>query len=117
VPLIKIKDQATEICCDISMENDLSLYKASLLRCYVAMDARFPQLLCLVKTWAQARNINDAAHHTLNSFGYTLLVIQFLQMCSPPVLPSLQVDEHEHEHEHEYEKEYEYEDEYEYEYY
>ena len=44
------------------------------------MDNRFARVLGLVKTWASARNINDAAQHSLNSFGYTLLVIQFLQV-------------------------------------
>ena len=38
----------------------------------------YTQLLTLVKGWAQARNINDAAQHTLNSFGFTLLVIQVM---------------------------------------
>jgi len=96
VPLIKITDHKTGLCCDISMENDLSLYKSALLRSYVAIDDRFPKLLALVKTWAQARNINDAAQHSLNSFGYTLLVIQFLQISSPPVLPCLQAETLQH---------------------
>ena len=33
------------------MENDLSLYKAALLRCYVGIDARLPALVALVKIW------------------------------------------------------------------
>jgi len=92
VPLIKIRDLATNFQLDISMENDLSLHKAALLSVYVQVDERFPRLLQLVKHWAKARRINDAAAQTLNSFGYTLLVIQFLQNCKPPILPSLHAD-------------------------
>ena len=51
VPLIKISDHKTGLNCDISMENDLSLYKAALLRCYVGIDARLPALVALVKMW------------------------------------------------------------------
>ena len=47
VPLIKISDHKTGLNCDISMENDLSLYKAALLRCYVGIDARLPALVAL----------------------------------------------------------------------
>ncbi|EKX30845.1 hypothetical protein GUITHDRAFT_51872, partial [Guillardia theta CCMP2712] len=87
VPIVKISDQTSGVHCDISMQNDLSLYKDALLRSYVKIDSRFQKLVALVKTWAKARAINDAAAHTLNSFGYTLLIIQFLQVCSPPVFP------------------------------
>lgn len=66
--------------------------QASLLRTYVSLDGRVAPLLSLIKTWAKARGINDASEHTLNSFGYTLLLIQFLQTRQPPVLPCLQAD-------------------------
>jgi hypothetical protein len=36
--------------------------------------------------------INDASEHTLNSFGYTLFLIQFLQTRDPPILPCLQAE-------------------------
>jgi DNA polymerase sigma len=44
----------------------------------------------VVKHWANSRDLNDASQGTLNSFGWALLVIQYLQMLQPPILPSLQ---------------------------
>jgi len=89
VPLIKVTDYATNINCDISMESELSQHKSNFLRAYVSIDSRLRELLALVKHWAKARNINDATSHTLNSFAYTMMVIQFLQTRSPPILPCL----------------------------
>lgn len=40
--------------------------------------------------WSKARFIGDASKGSLNSFGYTLLVLYFLQHCSPPVIPNAQ---------------------------
>ncbi len=31
VPLVKITDERTRLCCDVSMENDLSLFKVEIL--------------------------------------------------------------------------------------
>jgi terminal uridylyltransferase len=42
-----------------------------------------------VKAWAKARGINSAPQGTLNSFGYSVLVLHFLQRVEPPILPVL----------------------------
>ena len=41
--------------------------------------SRARQLVVVVKTWAKARRINSAQEGTLNSFGFSLLVIHYLQ--------------------------------------
>jgi hypothetical protein len=47
-------------------------------------------LINKVQFWGKQRGIGDASQGTLNSFGYTLLVLQFLQSgCDPVVLPRL----------------------------
>lgn len=48
------------------------------------------KLIRFVKHWAKARGINNPSEHTLSSYGYILMVINFLQRQNPPVLPVLQ---------------------------
>ncbi len=40
----------------------------------VAIDARFPALLRLVKAWAKAQGINNAHEKTFNSYALSMLV-------------------------------------------
>merc|ERR1712130_349150 len=37
------------------------------------------ELIVIIKYWSKQRGINDAYNGYLNSFGYTLLIIQFIQ--------------------------------------
>lgn len=48
------------------------------------------KLIRFVKRWAKARGINNPSEHTLSSYGYILMVINFLQRQNPPILPVLQ---------------------------
>ena len=75
--------------CDFSHLEKTSLPNARLLRHYIALDWRVRPLLLFVKFWARQRNVNNALEGTLNSFGFCLMVIHYLQACSPPVLPVL----------------------------
>lgn len=56
-------------------------------------DARFAKLVLVSKTWAKENGINNAHHKTLSSYTLTLMVVHFLQICDPPVLPCLQVED------------------------
>jgi len=88
VPIIKIKDHNhTWLSVDLSVENELPVFKSRLLHEYSMIDGRFAQLVLLVKAWAKARQINSAAQGTFNSFGLSLLVVHFLQV-SPSPSPS-----------------------------
>jgi len=90
VPIVKITDlNDTWLAVDLSVENELPVFKSRLLHEYSLIDARFSQLVLIVKAWAKARDINSAAHGTLNSFGLSLLVVHYLQNVEPPILPRL----------------------------
>jgi terminal uridylyltransferase len=90
VPIVKIRDQSdTWLAVDLSVENDLPVFKSRLLHEYTLIDARFAKLVQLVKAWAKTRQINSAAQGTFNSFGLSLLVLHYLQNVEPPVLPRL----------------------------
>jgi DNA polymerase sigma len=88
VPVLKIKHSTAGITLDISIENTNAHKKTRFLCACAEIDPRFRTLVCLVKYWAHRRRINDAANKTLNSFAYTLALIQFLQTRSPSILPS-----------------------------
>jgi DNA polymerase sigma len=45
----------------------------------------------MVKYFAKVCDIGDASRGSLSSYAYILMLIFYLQRCSPPVLPVLQV--------------------------
>ena len=49
-------------------------FKCRVLRALATIDARFPAMVRVVKTWARARGLNDSSNGTLNSFALSLLV-------------------------------------------
>ena len=87
VPILQIN--ASGVAVDLSVENELPVFKSRLLHEYTLLDHRFAQLVLLVKAWAKARQISSAQHGTFNSFGLSLLVLHYLQQLEPPVLPFL----------------------------
>lgn len=94
VPIVKFRDKEFDIESDISIRNSLSKFKTRLLKMFLKTDRRVKPLILAVKHWAKSRDIGDAARGTLNMFGYTLLVIQFLQCVQPPVLPVVSCTAH-----------------------
>jgi hypothetical protein len=89
IPIVRISAGGVEV--DISLENDLPVYKSKLLHRYSLLDPRFPILVKIIKTWARAKNINSAEHGTLNSFSLSLMVVHYLQQVEPPVLPRIPI--------------------------
>ncbi|RIB08256.1 hypothetical protein C2G38_2212127 [Gigaspora rosea] len=53
----------------------------------------------IIKHWARRRDLNDAACGTLSSYTWTCMVLNFLQMRYPPILPVLKINEDENENE------------------
>ena len=91
IPILQFVDAETKIECDICINNRLALRNTALLRTYSLIDPRLRVMAAIIKDWSKKRNINNPAEHTLSSYAYILLLINFLQRCSPcPVLPVLQ---------------------------
>uniref|UniRef100_A0A7N0UYV5 RNA uridylyltransferase n=1 Tax=Kalanchoe fedtschenkoi TaxID=63787 RepID=A0A7N0UYV5_KALFE len=90
VPIVKLKDPATEISCDICVNNVLAVVNTKLLRDYARIDVRLRQLAFIVKHWAKSRGVNETYHGTLSSYAYVLMCIHFLQQRRPAILPCLQ---------------------------
>ncbi|CAG8724294.1 4080_t:CDS:2 [Gigaspora margarita] len=49
----------------------------------------------IIKYWARKRDLNDAACGTLSSYTWICMVLNFLQMHYPPILPILKINEKE----------------------
>lgn len=90
VPVIKMRDPASNLHVDVCVNNMLAIRNTQLLKAYADLDERFRYLCMLVKMWAKRRDLNDAYNGTLSSYAYTLLVIHYLQTLDNPVLPCLQ---------------------------
>lgn len=90
VPIVKLKDPATGISCDICVNNLLAVINTKLLRDYAKIDERLRQLAFIIKHWAKSRGVNETYQGTLSSYAYVLMCIHFLQQRRPSILPCLQ---------------------------
>ncbi|ORX47880.1 PAP/OAS1 substrate-binding domain-containing protein, partial [Piromyces finnis] len=85
VPIIKMKDNKSGISCDIGFQNKLAIQNTKLINAYSKIDERFQQMY-----WSKIKNINEPYMGTLSSYCFILMIIHFLQIRKPPVLPNLQ---------------------------
>ncbi|KAF9925106.1 hypothetical protein FBU30_005065 [Linnemannia zychae] len=61
-----------------------------MIKTYVAIDPRVRPFAMIIKYWARRRVLNDAANGgTISTYTWICIVINFLQMRSPPILPKL----------------------------
>eukprot|EP01117_Protostelium_nocturnum_P007428 TRINITY_DN2657_c0_g3_i4.p1 TRINITY_DN2657_c0_g3~~TRINITY_DN2657_c0_g3_i4.p1 ORF type:complete len:670 (-),score=246.60 TRINITY_DN2657_c0_g3_i4:30-2039(-) len=90
VPIVKFTEELSNISCDICINNLLAIHNTRLLSTYSKIDPRVRQLGYIVKYWAKMRKINEPYQGSLSSYAYILMVIHFLQLRSPPILPVLQ---------------------------
>ena len=75
---------------DICFNNVVALENTSLLKTYTMIDERVCRLGIIVKLWARAFDICNPRNGTLSPYAYNILVINFLQKVSTPILPVLQ---------------------------
>jgi DNA polymerase sigma len=90
VPIIKVSDPVSGFQIDLCLNNELVHHNTELLRTYGGLDPRVRPLALIVKYWAKRRGINETYRGTLSSYAYVIMLISFLQIQSPPVLPCLQ---------------------------
>jgi hypothetical protein len=90
VPIIKVTDTLTGVRCDVAHLNRHSDCTSLLLNDYSRCDARVAPLVMAIKHWSRRRSLGDTLKGGLNSFGLTLMAIQFLQTLQPPVVPNFQ---------------------------
>jgi terminal uridylyltransferase len=93
VPVLKFlfrkKDKST-VEVDICVANTLGVANTQLLAKYASLDERVASLGRTVKAWAKKSRIVGTQDGMLNSYTFVLMVLDYLQNCDPPVIPSLQ---------------------------
>ncbi|XP_066916356.1 terminal uridylyltransferase 7-like [Clytia hemisphaerica] len=75
---------------DISFYNTLAIHNSTMLSTYALIDYRVRALGYCLKVFAKRCEIGDASRGSLSSYAYILLLLFYLQRCSPPVIPVLQ---------------------------
>ncbi|KAG2532985.1 hypothetical protein JM18_000841 [Phytophthora kernoviae] len=79
VPVIKLWDPKRQVACDVCVGGVNALLNTALLKYYGQVDPRVRPLVFAIKYWAKQRGINDSVNGTLSSYGFTLLLIFYLQ--------------------------------------
>ncbi|KAK8122190.1 Pap 25a associated domain family [Apiospora sp. TS-2023a] len=90
VPIVKAWDPEFQLACDMNVNNTLALENTRMIRTYIDIDDRVRPLAMIIKYWTRRRVMNDAAFGgTLSSYTWICMIIAFLQLRKPPVVPAL----------------------------
>ncbi|KAJ3160835.1 hypothetical protein HDU86_008195 [Geranomyces michiganensis] len=90
VPICKFYDPEYHVNCDINVNNPVALRNTEMIKEYVKIDSRVRPMMLVIKFWTRQRKLNDAAKGgTLSSYCWAMMVLNFLQMRQPPILPCL----------------------------
>ncbi|KAF9143905.1 hypothetical protein BGX30_014389 [Mortierella sp. GBA39] len=90
VPIVKLWDPELHLSCDVNINTPLGLLNTKMIKTYVAIDPRVRPFAMIIKHWSRRRVLNDAANGgTISTYTWICIVINFLQMRSPPILPVL----------------------------
>lgn len=90
VPIIKYVDSLTKLECDINVNMILGIANSSLIAAYSEYDERFHILGYLLKEWGKLNQVHGGDKQLLTSYAFFNMLIQYLQIVQPPVLPNLQ---------------------------
>jgi len=88
VPILDI--EFNDVTISFSVNNKLAALNSKLLELYSNLDPRCQMLALLIKVWSKTHKICSAREGYLSSYAYNLMVINFLQIHQPPILPSLE---------------------------
>ena len=92
VPILKLYVPKYKLPLDISVGSS-SNFVSKLIMLYVKYDVRVRPFLCCIKYWVAQRSICEAYKGYLNTFGWILLGIKFLQNgLEIPILPFMKMD-------------------------
>jgi len=92
VPILNVIDPMCGIQLDISLyreQTQVGLWISRLCE----FDNRVRTFLIAIKYWSKQRGINNAKNGYINSFGWVMLGLKFLQFISPPVIPVVNVED------------------------
>jgi DNA polymerase sigma len=88
VPILKVVHRSTGVHLDIACLAKKNDFASMLLADYARTHECVIPLVFAIKRWSKCRGIRNP--WCLNSFAFTLMLVQYLQCCDPPVLPNFQ---------------------------
>lgn len=89
VPKVRFKERRTNFEIELSITVEKSWRSSKLLHQYCMIDDRVGLLGSAFRQWARMYNFDDQENGLWPGYAFPVLVIHFLQRCSPPVLPCL----------------------------
>lgn len=92
VPILNVTDPMYGLNLDISLyreQTQVGLWISRLCE----FDNRVRTFLIAVKYWSKQRGVNNAKCGYINSFGWVMLGLKFLQFISPPVIPIVGIED------------------------
>ena len=91
VPFVDITFKDIDVTISFTVNNRLAVVNSKMINIYSQIEPRYKYLGLLIKLWVNKQEIVSARKQYLSSYGYNLMVINFLQTVEPPILPSLQL--------------------------
>ncbi|KDD75892.1 hypothetical protein H632_c450p0 [Helicosporidium sp. ATCC 50920] len=89
VPIVCFSYSRRSLDCDVSCQRPDTTFKSLLLGVLAQVEPRLQQLIMLVKLWAKAQGVNDAAEGSYNSWCLSCLALHHCQTRPRPLLPPL----------------------------
>ncbi|OVA16374.1 hypothetical protein BVC80_7799g3 [Macleaya cordata] len=88
VPIINMESREN-ISIDISISSRSGVLQSFLLFQLTQLDARFTDVVLLLKEWIKVKGITNRYNRKLSSYPLYLMVIFHFQTCEPPIFPPL----------------------------
>ncbi|XP_054163353.1 terminal uridylyltransferase 4-like [Oppia nitens] len=89
VPKVHFRDKTHRFEVELSITVEKSYRSSKLLQQYCHIDNRVAVLGVALREWARMYRFDDQENGLWPAFAFPILVIHFLQRCSPPVVPCL----------------------------
>lgn len=90
IPVLRYWDPQAKLDVDITLGGDNPILLSRFLRCHMQSDVRVWELCMCIKYWAKKRNVSGVFPECyINSIGWTIMVIFFLQHIAFPSVGSL----------------------------
>uniref|UniRef100_A0A8C4Q1I4 PAP-associated domain-containing protein n=1 Tax=Eptatretus burgeri TaxID=7764 RepID=A0A8C4Q1I4_EPTBU len=89
-PVLRFCHSPSNLNCDLTASNRIALCMSETLNAFAQVDARVRPLVFAIRCWARAQNLTSTVSGAwITNFSLTLLVLFFLQQCSPSVIPTI----------------------------